>query len=76
MSAEELGAKLVSYDVVTEAHNNAIATAMNSRNTLVCNLVEDILDSKTLHAYKVPLCFREVDDDLAVSHDEVETPLD
>lgn len=77
LSADDLAAKLASYDVVIEAHNNVIAmTKKHSSDMLVRNLIEAILDSKALRAYKIPLCFREVDDDLTVYHDEVEIPLD
>ena len=72
ITQEELNTKLASYDMVVEAHNNNIA----SRNLLVRHLLESILDTKALNDFTIPLYFREVDDDLAVNHDEVETPLD
>ena len=77
LTEEELKAKLASYDYVVEAHNNNVATTKyHNRNVLVRKLLESILDTKALHSYRIPLCFREIDDDLAVCHDEVETPLD
>ena len=62
--------------MIADAHSNAIHMAKISKNTLVLGLYESILDTKSLHAYRVPFCFREVDDDLSVDKDEVETPLD
>ena len=72
ITQEELTSKLACYNMVVEVHNNNIA----SRNLLVRHLLESMLDTKALNDFTIPLCFREVDDDLAVNHDEVETPLD
>ena len=39
-------------------------------------LAESILDNVALKKYKVPLCFREIDDDLEVIYNEALNTLD
>ena len=39
-------------------------------------LVEALLDTKAVKNYRIPLCFRETDDDLAVEYDAVKSALD
>lgn len=40
------------------------------------SLVEALLEKKALEMYKVPLCFREIDDDLEANYDEISSALD
>mmetsp|Transcript_46801 Transcript_46801/g.61935 ORF Transcript_46801/g.61935 Transcript_46801/m.61935 type:complete len:110 (-) Transcript_46801:245-574(-) len=75
ITEEELNARLAAFDAVSAIHEDSLAR-LGPHDSLVRNLAEAILDSKVLEHYKVPLCFREVDDDLAVNQDEVETILD
>ena len=80
ISEEELKARLAAYDAICLAHSFATASLKcvksdSGTNVLAINLIEALLDSAALSSYKVPLCFRDVDDDLSVDPRETEIPL-
>ena len=43
---------------------------------LAYNLMEALLDCDALNKYKIPLCYRDIDDDLEVILNESENALD
>ena len=64
ITEEELTARLAAFDVVKEVLEDVTLKYTNRK--LGQTLVESILDCPALLKYKVPLCFRETDDDLEV----------
>ena len=78
ITEEELMARLTTFDVVRDAHLLALQKYKEGghRMKLACNLTEALLDCDALNKYKVPLCYREIDDDLEVIYNEVENRLD
>ena len=68
MTEEELTACFAAFDVVREAHSSATLKYRQGGRQMQLgqHLAEALLDSHALTKYKVPLCFREIDDDLSV----------
>ena len=63
LTEEELNDKLFAYELVRSiAHGQK----QQSKNLFICTPVNDILSFDFLRTYKIPLCFRDVDDDLDV----------
>ena len=80
MSDEDLAAKLAAYDVIQEVQElNTLRYQNRNRGCsakLAQSLTEALLEKQALTLYKVPLCFREIDDDLQADYDEQENALD
>ena len=79
ITEEELTARLAAFDVVKEVHEDV--TLRYKKNHVGprqpgLTLVECVLDCPALTKYKVPLCFREIDDDLEVIYNEKDNLLD
>ena len=78
VTEEELEARLNAFDIVLEAHEEAVTpfSQKSHHAKLGRYLCESLLDSEALEQYRVPLCFRETDDDLAVLDSMPENVLD
>ena len=79
VTEEELNAILAAFDVTREAHSLATLKYRlgGHRTRLMTTLVEYLLESQALNNYKIPLCYREVDDDLEVAkYNKAENFLD
>lgn len=78
ITEEELKARLAAFDVIREAHSQTLLKYRSGghRMKLGLNLTEALLDCDELNKYKVPLCYREIDDDLEVTYNEAENALD
>ena len=76
-------AKLSTFDAVREVqidallrHRLQMKKSDKYQRGLGLLLAESILDNVALKKYKVPLCFREIDDDLEVIYNEALNTLD
>ena len=77
VTEEELNARLAAFDIVGECHTLATQRHHRQSSKLTQTLVESmILDTPAIRTYRVPLCFRETDDDLEVVYSEQESALD
>jgi len=78
VTEEELNSLLAAFDVVREAHSSATLKYRQGgqRTRLTQTLVESLLDTQALNDFRVPLCFRETDDDLEVSFNKNDNTLD
>ena len=89
ITEEELAAKLATFDAIREVQadvlrrhrfknvrSSNLRKQQQQQQLLGHTLVESILDAVALKKYKVPLCFREIDDDLEVIYNEALNALD
>ena len=77
VTEEELEARLAAFDAVREAHANAtlIYKLGGWPQRLALTLTQAILETEVIYRYSLPLCFREVDDDLADEINEADNIL-
>lgn len=78
VTEEELKARLTAFEVIRDVQAQATRRLREGpkRSKLALALYEDLLECQAVTNYRVPLCYRETDDDLAVIYNEAENALD